>query len=153
MDMKTPGITVRPIITIDGNHEFNELFLDDVRIPVANRIGEENKGWDYAKYLLSHERSGVARVGLCKMRVLRAKQIAAQIIVADRPLSEQPRFRERVATLEVELKALEMLQMRAISASAHAQAGKPDPKAPILKIRGAGAAAGDLRAPDGARGL
>jgi alkylation response protein AidB-like acyl-CoA dehydrogenase len=137
MDMASPGITVRPIITIDGNHEFNEVFLDNVRVPCANRIGEENKGWDYAKYLLSNERSGVARVGLCKMRVLRARELAAQIIVADRPLSEQPRFRERIAALDVELKALEMLQMRAIAASAHAQAGKPDPMAPILKIRGA----------------
>jgi alkylation response protein AidB-like acyl-CoA dehydrogenase len=135
MDMKTPGVTVRPIITIDGNHEFNEVFLDNVRIPLANRIGEENKGWDYAKYLLSHERSGVARVGLCKLRVRRAWEIAARVIVADRPLSEQTHFRERIAKLDVELKALEMLQMRAIAASA--QAGKPDPMAPILKIRGA----------------
>jgi alkylation response protein AidB-like acyl-CoA dehydrogenase len=137
MDMTTPGITVRPIITIDGYHEFNEVFLDNVRIPVANRIGEENKGWDYAKYLLSHERSGVARVGLCKMRVLRARELATQITVGDHPLSEEPRFRERIAMLDVELKALELLQMRVIAASAHAEPGKPDPMAPILKIRGA----------------
>ncbi len=136
MEMKTPGVTVRPIISIDGHHEFNELFLDDVRIPVANRIGEENKGWDYAKYLLSHERTGVARVGLCKMRVQRAKQLAARIMVGDRPMSEELRFRERVAGLDVELKALEMLQMRVIAARTHADASKPDPMAPILKIRG-----------------
>ena len=67
MDMKSPGITVRPIITIDGNHETNEMFLEDVRVPVANRIGEENKGWDYAKFLLGNERSGIARVGISKM--------------------------------------------------------------------------------------
>jgi alkylation response protein AidB-like acyl-CoA dehydrogenase len=137
MDMTTPGITVRPIITIDGYHEFNEVFLDNVRIPVANRIGEENKGWDYAKYLLSHERSGVARVGLCKMRVLRARELATKITVGDHPLSEEPRFRERIAMLDVELKALELLQMRVIAASARAEPGKPDPMAPILKIRGA----------------
>jgi alkylation response protein AidB-like acyl-CoA dehydrogenase len=137
MDMKTPGVTVRPIISIDGHHEFNELFLDQVRIPIANRVGEENKGWGYAKYLLSHERTGVARVGLCKLRVKRAKELAARIIVGERPLSEEPRFRERVAGLDVELKALEMLQMRVIAARTHTEAGKPDPMAPILKIRGA----------------
>ena len=136
MDMKTPGVTVRPIITIDGHHEFNELILDDVRVPVANRLGEENRGWDYAKYLLSHERTAVARVGLCKLRVQRAKTLARRIIADDRPLSENPHFRERVAAIEVELKALEMLQMRVVADSSHVEAGKPDPMAPILKIRG-----------------
>jgi alkylation response protein AidB-like acyl-CoA dehydrogenase len=76
MDMKTPGITIRPIVTIDGHHETNEMFLDNVRVPVAHRVGEENKGWDYAKYLLGHERSGIARVGVSKIRVRRAKQLA-----------------------------------------------------------------------------
>jgi alkylation response protein AidB-like acyl-CoA dehydrogenase len=136
MDMTSPGITVRPIISIDGNHEFNHLFLDDVRVPVANRIGDENRGWDYAKYLLSHERTGVARVGLCKFRVERAKELAREIIVHNLPLSEDPHFRERIALLEVQLKALEMLQMRAIADSTKIEAGKPDPMAPILKIRG-----------------
>ena len=136
MDMKTPGVTVRPIITIDGHHEFNELILDDVRVPVANRLGEENRGWDYAKYLLSHERTAVARVGLCKLRVQRAKALAPRIIVDDRPLSENPHFMERVAGIEVELKSLEMLQMRVVAESSRADTGKPDPMAPILKIRG-----------------
>ncbi len=137
MDMKTPGVTVRPIITIDGNHEFNEVFLDEVRIPVANRIGEENKGWDYAKFLLSNERTHVARVGLCKMRVQRARELAAQIIVGDHPLSEDLSFRSRVAALDVELKALEILQMRAVAKNSHARIGTPDLMAPILKIKGA----------------
>ena len=79
MDMKTPGITVRPIITLDGHHETNEMFLENVRVPVSNRLGEENKGWDYAKYLLGHERSGIARVGVSKMRVRRAMELAARI--------------------------------------------------------------------------
>jgi alkylation response protein AidB-like acyl-CoA dehydrogenase len=136
MDMTSPGVTVRPIISIDGNHEFNQLFLDDVPVPVANRVGEENRGWDYAKYLLSHERTGVARVGLCKFRVERSKELAREIIVHNLPLSEDPHFRERIALLEVELKALEMLQMRAIADSTKIEAGKPDPMAPILKIRG-----------------
>lgn len=136
MDMSTPGITVRPIISIDGNHEFNEVFLDDVRIPVAHRVGEENKGWEYAKYLLGHERSAIARVGLCKLRVVRAKHLAQRIKDGDRTLSEDPRLRERIASLEIELKALEMLQMRAIAQTARSESRQPDPMAPILKIRG-----------------
>src|SRR5271165_2036143 len=115
MDMKTPGITIRPIITIDGNHETNEMFLENVRVPVANLVGEENKGWDYAKYLLGHERSGIARVGVSKMRVRRARQLARQVMSAGRPLIEDERFRERVAEIEVELKALEITQMRLIA--------------------------------------
>ena len=120
MDMKSPGITVRPIITIDGYHETNEMFLENVRIPVANRIGEENKGWDYAKYLLGHERSGIARVGVSKMRVRRAKELAARVPAGEGMLGEDTGFRERVAALEVELKALEMTQMRVIAESAAA---------------------------------
>jgi alkylation response protein AidB-like acyl-CoA dehydrogenase len=136
MDMKTPGITVRPIITLDGHHETNEMFLENVRVPMGNRLGEENKGWDYAKYLLGHERSGIARVGVSKMRVRRAKELAARVISGGRPLSEDRSFRERVAALEVELKALEITQMRVISESAKAAAGKPDPKTSILKMKG-----------------
>ena len=136
MDMKTPGITVRPIITLDGNHETNEMFLDNVRVPVANRIGEENKGWDYAKYLLGHERSGIARVGVSKYRVRRAKELAAKVDSGGRPLSEDPQFRQKVAALEVELKALEMTQMRLIAEIARKQTNKADPKASILKLKG-----------------
>ena len=134
MDMRSPGITVRPIVTIDGHHETNEMFLENVRIPVANRVGEENKGWDYAKYLLGHERSGIARVGISKMRVRRAKELARKIDAGGKPLSEDRAFRERVALLEIELKALEITQMRLISAPA--PAGKPDPKSSILKMKG-----------------
>lgn len=136
IDMKTPGITVRPIITIDGHHETNEMFLDDVRVPVANLVGEENRGWDYAKFLLGHERSGIARVGVSKFRVRRAKQMAAQVMLGDRPLAEDPGFRERVAAIEVELKALEMTQMRVVSESLKGHGDKPDPKTSILKLKG-----------------
>ena len=135
VDMKTPGITIRPIITIDGHHETNEVFLDNVRVPVANRVGEENKGWGYAKYLLGHERSGISRVGVSKLRVMRAKKLAAQVVVDGQPLSESQQFRERVAALEVELKALEMTQMRVISESDQ-KSDKPDPKTSILKLKG-----------------
>ena len=134
IDMKTPGLTIRPIVTIDGNHETNEVFFDNVRVPVANRVGEENRGWDYAKYLLSHERSGIARVGVSKARVRRARQLARIVPDGDGVLWDNARFRERVAALEVELKALEMTQMRVISESA-AGTG-PDPKTSILKIKG-----------------
>jgi alkylation response protein AidB-like acyl-CoA dehydrogenase len=137
MDMKTPGITVRPIVTIDGHHETNEMFLQDVRVPVANRIGEESKGWDYAKYLLGHERSGIARVGISKMRVQRAKELATRISSGGGTLADEPGFRGRVALLEIELKALEITQMRLISASPTSTASsKPDPKTSILKMKG-----------------
>src|SRR5260370_20442120 len=77
IDMKSPGITVRPIVTMDGGAEVNEVFFDEVRVPVANLVGDENKGWDYAKYLLGHERTGIARVGVSKERIRRLKELAA----------------------------------------------------------------------------
>jgi alkylation response protein AidB-like acyl-CoA dehydrogenase len=136
MDMKTAGISVRPIITIDGNHETNEVFLEDVRIPVANRIGEENKGWDYAKFLLGNERSGIARVGISKMRLQRARQLAERIPKGSSTLAQDVNFRERAAALEIELKALEITQMRVIAESSRSATTKPDPKTSILKIKG-----------------
>ena len=137
MDMRTPGITVRPIITLDGHHETNEMFLENVRVPVANRLGEENTGWDYAKYLLGHERSGIARVGVSKMRLRRAVELSKRVAVGSGTLADDPRFQERVAALEVELKALEITQMRLIAEGATTVAGgKPDPKGSILKLKG-----------------
>ena len=136
MDMKSPGITVRPIITIDGNHETNEMFLEDVRVPVANRIGEENKGWDYAKFLLGNERSGIARVGISKMRLQRARLLAERIAKGSSTLAQDPGFRERASVLEIELKALEITQMRVIAEGSHSATTKPDPKTSILKIKG-----------------
>ena len=137
MDMRTPGITVRPLVTLDGHHETNEMFLENVRVPVANRLGEENKGWDYAKYLLGHERSGIARVGVSKMRLRRARELAQRVPSGSGVLADDPRFRERAAAIEVELKALEITQMRLIAEiSKSAASGKPDPKASILKLKG-----------------
>jgi alkylation response protein AidB-like acyl-CoA dehydrogenase len=136
MDMATPGITVRPIHLIDGHHELNEIFLEDVRVPVANRVGEENRGWDYAKYLLSHERTGVARTGLNRMRLELAKSLAKDIRAGGRPLSEDAAFRERVASLEIAWKALEMTVMRVLVERASLAGGQADPKSSILKIRG-----------------
>ncbi len=136
IDMKTPGITVRPIQTIDGGHEVNEVFFDDVRVPVENLIGQENKGWDYAKFLLGNERSGIARIGISKARLRRLKELAALERVDDLPLIEDRAFRLKIAAIEVELKALEMTQLRVVAAQREGGSGRPDPASSILKIKG-----------------
>ena len=136
IDMKTPGITVRPIQTIDGSHEVNEVFFDDVKVPVENRIYEENKGWDCAKFLLGNERSGIARVGASKAQVRRLREIASMERIGDKPLIEDERFAMKIAAIEVELKALEMTQLRVVAAERHREKGKPDPASSILKIKG-----------------
>src|SRR5215468_7291624 len=135
IDMKTPGITVRPIQTIDGGQEVNEVFFDEVRVPVENRVGEENHGWDYAKFLLGNERTGIARIGTSKARIRRLKEIAAFERIGDRPLIEDERFRTKIAAVEVELKALEMTQLRVVAAERR-NGNRPDPKSSILKIKG-----------------
>jgi alkylation response protein AidB-like acyl-CoA dehydrogenase len=134
--MKTPGITVRPIQTIDGGHEVNEVFFDDVRVPVDNLVGQENKGWDYAKFLLGNERVGIARIGISKARLKRVRELASLERIGDVPLIEIPRFREKLAAVEVELKALEMTQLRVVAAESRREKGKPDPASSILKIKG-----------------
>lgn len=136
IDTKTPGLTIRPIHTIDGEHHFNEVFFDNVRVPAENIVGEENKGWTYAKYLLGHERVGIARIGAAKHRIQRAKALAADIMIGDTPLSETERFREKVAAIEVELKALEITQMRVVANSVHLPKGAADPTSSILKLKG-----------------
>jgi alkylation response protein AidB-like acyl-CoA dehydrogenase len=136
IDMATPGITLRPLVTIDGDHHVNEVFFDNVRVPVANRIGEEGRAWEYAKYLLTHERIGGARTGVPMARVRRAKQIARTIEVEGRPLSENRRFREKVAEIEVELKALEISYMRLLAEMMRNPLVGADPKSSILKMRG-----------------
>lgn len=136
IDMTTPGVTVRPIQTIDGGHEVNEVFFDDVRVPIENLVGEENRGWDYAKFLLGHERVGIARVGASKERIRRLKEIARMEFAGSVPVWENRRFREKVAAVEIELKALEMTQLRVLSAEAKRAHGKPDPASSILKIKG-----------------
>lgn len=136
IDMKTPGITVRPIITLEGRHEVNEIFFDNVRVPVENLVGEENKGWDYAKFLLANERTGIARIGLSKERLARVKGLAREMPVGDGTAWDDPGFRERVAEVEIELKALEITQMRVVAAQAKGDASRPDPASSILKIKG-----------------
>ncbi len=136
IDTKTPGLTIRPIHTIDGEHHFNEVFFDNVRVPAENIVGEENRGWTYAKYLLGHERVGIARIGAAKHRIQRAKALAAGVMIGDTPLSETPRFREKVASIEVELKALEITQMRVVANSVRLPKGAADPTSSILKLKG-----------------
>ena len=134
IDMKSPGITVRPIITMEGAHEVNEVWLENVKVPVENRIGEENKGWTYAKFLLGHERTNIAGVGASKRELARLKDIARQETKNGRPLIEDPLFAARIAQVEIDLMALEMTQLRVLSAEAQKRA--PGPEASILKIKG-----------------
>jgi pimeloyl-CoA dehydrogenase large subunit len=136
IDMKSRGITVRPIITIDGGREINEVFFDNVEVPVANLVGQENKGWDYAKFLLGNERTGIARIGASKERLRRIRELAAEVKSGGRPIIEDPRFLEKLTAVEIELKALEMNQMRVVAAEKHREKGKPDPASSILKIKG-----------------
>ncbi len=135
VDMKTPGITVRPIISIDGTHHLNEVFFDDVRVPVENRIYEENKGWDVAKFLLGNERTGIARLGKSKERVRFAKEAAHEMRSQGGALSDDFEFRRRIAQLETDIKALEITQLRVLSAQ-KAGESKQDPLTAVLKVKG-----------------
>ncbi len=135
IDMKSPGVTVRPIHSIDGARELNEVFLDDVRVPVSNRVGEENRGWDYAKFLLVNERTNIARVGMSKQRLRRARAIAASTGPVGSSLLEDPVFAQRLAIAQAELKAIEITQMRVLAARS-ADSTAIDPMASVLKIRG-----------------
>ena len=136
VDMTSPGITVRPIQTIDGGVEVNEVWFDEVRVPVENLVGEENKGWDYAKFLLGNERTGIARVGVSKARIRRIKQLAALERVGDITMLDEPHFRQKLAAVEVELKALEMTQLRVVADERNRERGKPNPASSILKLKG-----------------
>jgi alkylation response protein AidB-like acyl-CoA dehydrogenase len=129
IDMKSPGVTVRPIIMLDGGHEVNEVFFDNVEVPAENLIGEENKGWTYAKHLLSHERTNIADVNRAKRELERVKRIAKS-----EGVYEDQRFRDEIAKLEVDVVALEMLVLRVLSAE---KSGKnPLDIAGLLKIKG-----------------
>ncbi|MDG3015321.1 acyl-CoA dehydrogenase family protein [Speluncibacter jeojiensis] len=133
IDMKTPGVTVRPIKLIDGGYEVNEVFFEDVRVPAENLVGEENAGWSYAKFLLGNERTGVTRVGASKLRIAAAKARAAETKFGDGSLLDDPLFAARVAELENELLALELTQLRVVAGSAD---GRPNPASSLLKLRG-----------------
>jgi alkylation response protein AidB-like acyl-CoA dehydrogenase len=134
IDMKSSGITVRPITLLDGGHEVNEVWFENVRVPIENLIGEENKGWTYAKFLLSHERTSIAGVGISKRELARLKQVATSERKLGRPLIEDPLFAAQIAQVEIDLWALELTNLRVLSADrGKASVG---PEASILKIRG-----------------
>ncbi|HET9829952.1 MAG TPA: acyl-CoA dehydrogenase family protein [Nocardioidaceae bacterium] len=134
IDMTTPGVTVRPIELIDGGHEVNEVWFDNVRVPAENLVGEENKGWDYAKFLLGNERVGVAPVGSTKRALAQAKDYARSVSVSDGlTLLDDPLTAARVAELENELLALELTALRVV---AHSADGKPHPASSVLKLKG-----------------
>jgi alkylation response protein AidB-like acyl-CoA dehydrogenase len=135
IDMKSPGVSVRPIIMLDGEHEINDIFFENVEVPVQNLIGEENKGWTYAKFLLSHERTGNAGIGACKKALKNLKEIAAEQPDNGRALIQDVRFRDRIAQLEMELMALEITNLRVLSGYAK-DARELGPEVSMLKIKG-----------------
>jgi hypothetical protein len=134
IDMKSPGVTVRPIITLGGEHEVNEVWLEDVRVPVDQRIYEENKGWTCAKFLLAHERTGIAGVARSKRGVERIKNIARTEQDGDRPLIANPFFKRKIAELEIDLTALEYTELRTLASEASGKG--PGPESSLLKIKG-----------------
>lgn len=135
IDMKSPGITLKPITMLDGEHEINEIWFDDVQVPVENLVGDENKGWTYAKFLLTHERTNNAGIGACKRALKRLKEIAAGQMACGRPLIEDARFRDRIAQVELELMALEITNLRVLTATAN-ESRALGPEVSVLKIKG-----------------
>ena len=135
MDMKTPGITVRPLILMDEGHEVNEIFFDDVKVPLENLVHEENKGWTVAKYLLGHERMGSARVGASRRELVALRELAAAEEKNGRPLLEDARFRDRLSRVEIELTALELTSMRFLD-KMRKTGQPPGADVSMLKIKG-----------------
>lgn len=132
MDMKSPGITIRPIISLDGMHSLNEIFLDEVRIPVANRVGEEDRGWEVMRVVLGHERLSAASIGKCKAFHARLCAIARREKRGGRPLIEQPRFRDKLAWLDMRIRALDAILLRLVGSAVQSQGIEPA----LLKLRG-----------------
>ena len=134
VDMNSPGVELRPIITLDGEHEVNEVFFTDVRVPAENLVGEENKGWTCAKYLLTYERTNIAGVGYSVAALERLKKAAAKLKKNGRPLAEDPAFAARLARVEIELENMKTTNLRVIAAVAGG--GVPGAESSMLKIRG-----------------
>lgn len=134
IDMKTPGITVRPLMLMDGGHEVNEVFFDDVKVPLENLVHEENKGWTVAKYLLGHERMNTARIGTSRRELERLKEFAATQMKDGKPLTADPRFSDRLSRVEIELMALAITNLRFLD---QLRGGRsPGAEVSMLKIRG-----------------
>jgi alkylation response protein AidB-like acyl-CoA dehydrogenase len=134
IDMASPGIEVRPITTLEGEHDVNEVFFTDVRVPVENLVGEENDGWTVAKYLLNFERTGIAGVGYSKQALAGLKRIAEVERKDGRPLAEDPYFAARMARLEIDLMAMEIFNLRVVAAAGEGKL--PGAESSLLKIKG-----------------
>ncbi|HEX7036566.1 MAG TPA: acyl-CoA dehydrogenase family protein [Pseudomonadales bacterium] len=134
LDMDTPGITVEPIVFASGTHEVNQVFFDDVRVPKANRVGEENKGWAVAKYLLEFERGGGGMAGQ-QTALERLRRLARQIPADGGTLAEQPDFRRKLDALDVQIQSAQLTEMRIMAALS--QGGSPGPESSLMKNLGA----------------
>ncbi|PJI99051.1 hypothetical protein CLU85_3890 [Acidovorax sp. 69] len=134
VDMNAPGVELRPIRTLDGDKEVNEVFFTDVKVPVENLVGEENKGWTYAKYLLTYERTGIAGVGFCIAALAKLQVIAAKVVKNGKPLDQDPLFAARMAQVEIDLENMKTTNLRVIAAVAGG--GVPGAESSMLKIRG-----------------
>ncbi len=134
IDMKTPGIEVKPIITIDGSHEVNMVYFDNVEVPAENLVGEEGQGWNIAKFLLAHERSGIAGIAALKRELKRLKELSAEIPLGESTLLEDSQFRNKIEETEIELTATEFTELRTLAAMS--QGGSPGAESSILKIKG-----------------
>jgi alkylation response protein AidB-like acyl-CoA dehydrogenase len=134
IDMNTPGIKVNPIIGIDNRHTLNEVEFNNVRVPVANRIGEQDKGWTYAKALLQHERTAIAGVAESKRQIRELKATAAEVMSGGKPILEDSAFRKNITDIEIELMALEYTELRVLAATASGSA--PGAESSLLKIKG-----------------
>jgi alkylation response protein AidB-like acyl-CoA dehydrogenase len=134
IDMRSPGISVRPITLMDGGHEVNAVFFDDVRVPLENRVHDENDGWTVAKYLLGYERMGTGRIGASKRELARLKELAAKTMKDGKSLLDAPRFRDRITRVEVELMALELTNLRYLDQLRGGRA--PGAEVSLLKIKG-----------------
>lgn len=134
VDLDTPGIEMRPIKLIEGGHEVNEVFFTDVRVPVANLVGEENMGWTIAKYLLTHERTNIAGVGFSMQAFEQLKDLAGQMKRGGRPLIENPLFAAKLAEIEIDLEAMKITNLRMLSRAE--KTGDPGPESSMLKIKG-----------------
>ncbi|PPR57723.1 MAG: Caffeyl-CoA reductase-Etf complex subunit CarC [Alphaproteobacteria bacterium MarineAlpha4_Bin2] len=134
IDMKSPGIDIKPIMTMDGGAEVNNTYFDNVKVPAENLIGEENKGWTYAKFLLGNERSSIAQVGHSKAQLRRLKDIAREEKSGGQSIFEDPDFRKSIADLEIKLKSLEITELRFLMADTQGEG--PGAEVSMLKIRG-----------------
>ena len=134
IDMDTPGIEVRPIVLLDGGAEVNEVWFTDVKVPVENLVGEQDKGWTYAKYLLTHERTNIAGVGFSNAGLEAVKRIAKSEFSGGKPLIENPHFAARIAQVEIDLMAMALSNLRIVSQAA--KGGAPGLEASMLKVKG-----------------